>query len=266
MELPSALRHAVDRLLEGTPLEALRAASERLSQRYRSETRDGRPHLDDVAAVKAYLAARLPATYAAVRASMAHVAEACPDFAPGSLLDVGAGPGTVLWAAADCWEGLEQATLIEASETVRNAGKTLAAGHSAAGCRLARRGRHENNAGRREGRSRDAVLRARRACARRNRAAGRPVVGTDGRLAARRRARHAGRLVTHPRRPRPTDRGGSAHPRPLPAPRTLPARRSRLVPFLAPRRTDARSPAEPRVRTCHGRTRNSSTWRRPAPL
>ena len=127
MELPSALRHAVDRLLEGTPLEALRAASERLSQRYRSETRDGRPHLDDVAAVKAYLAARLPATYAAVRASMAHVAEACPDFAPGSLLDVGAGPGTVLWAAADCWEGLEQATLIEASETVRNAGKTLAA-------------------------------------------------------------------------------------------------------------------------------------------
>ena len=58
---------------------------------------------------------------------MAYVAEAAPDFAPGSLLDVGAGPGTVLWAAADCWDGLEKATMIEASEAVRNAGRTLAA-------------------------------------------------------------------------------------------------------------------------------------------
>ncbi|MEP9388323.1 small ribosomal subunit Rsm22 family protein [Mesorhizobium sp. KR9-304] len=127
MELPSALRQAVDRFLQGTPLEQLRAASERLSQRYRSETRDGRLHLDEVLAVKAYLAARLPATYAAIRASMSYVTEAAPDFAPASLIDIGAGPGSVLWAAADCWEGLEKATMIEASEAVRNTGKTLAA-------------------------------------------------------------------------------------------------------------------------------------------
>ena len=115
MELPPALRQAVDRFLQGTPLEQLRAASGRLSNRYRSETRDGSLHLDDVSAVKAYLAARLPATYAAVRASMAYVAEAAPDFAPVSLLDVGAGPGTVLWAAVDCWDGLEKATMVEAA-------------------------------------------------------------------------------------------------------------------------------------------------------
>lgn len=126
MELPSQLRQAVDRFLEGTPLDQLRAASERLSTRYRSETRDGRLHLDDASAVKAYLAARLPATYAAVRASMAYIVEAAPDFAPESLLDIGAGPGTVLWAAADCWDGLQKATMIEASEAVRNAGRALA--------------------------------------------------------------------------------------------------------------------------------------------
>ena len=95
MELPPALRLAVDRFLEGTPLEQLRAASERLSGRYRSETRDGRLHLDDALAVKAYLAARLPATYAAIRASMSYVTEAAPDFAPTSLIDIGAGPGSV---------------------------------------------------------------------------------------------------------------------------------------------------------------------------
>jgi ribosomal protein RSM22 (predicted rRNA methylase) len=127
MELPSALRQAVDRFIEGTPLDQLRAASERLTGRYRSETRDGRQHLDGLSAVRAYLAARLPATYAAVRASLGYVAEAAPDFAPKSLLDIGAGPGTVLWAAADCWDGIEKATMIEASEAVRSAGQALAA-------------------------------------------------------------------------------------------------------------------------------------------
>lgn len=127
MELPSQLRQAVDRFLEGTPLDQLRVASERLTGRYRSETRDGRQHLDDLSAVKAYLAARLPATYAAVRSSMGHVAEAAPDFSPESLLDVGAGPGTVLWAAADTWDGLAKATMVEASEAVRGAGRSLSA-------------------------------------------------------------------------------------------------------------------------------------------
>jgi ribosomal protein RSM22 (predicted rRNA methylase) len=126
MELPVQLRQAVDRFLEGTPLDALRTASQRLTGRYRSETRDGRQHLDGTSAVKAYLAARLPATYAAVRSSMGYVAEAAPDFSPTSLLDIGAGPGTALWAAADCWDGIGKATMVEASEAVRSAGQALA--------------------------------------------------------------------------------------------------------------------------------------------
>src|SRR5581483_4693850 len=32
--------------------------------------------------------------------------EVMPDFAPASLLDVGAGPGTASWAAADLWPGI----------------------------------------------------------------------------------------------------------------------------------------------------------------
>lgn len=128
MELPAALRQAVELHLEGTPLSELRDASERLSRRYRAETRDGRLHLDGTAAMKAYLAARLPATYAAIRASMSHLAEAQPDFAPKSLLDIGAGPGSVLWAAADCWDSLEGATMVEASEAARKTAIALAAG------------------------------------------------------------------------------------------------------------------------------------------
>jgi ribosomal protein RSM22 (predicted rRNA methylase) len=74
----------------------------------------------------AYLAVRLPATYAAVRASFAAVAEVRPDFAPTTALDVGAGPGTALWAAADCWPDLADTLLIEASPIFRAWGEELA--------------------------------------------------------------------------------------------------------------------------------------------
>ncbi|TPM39716.1 small ribosomal subunit Rsm22 family protein [Mesorhizobium sp. B2-3-4] len=126
MELPAALRQAVDRILEKMPLPELKQAAKTLSDRYRAELRDGRLHMAQDMAVKAYLATRMPATYAAVRASLDALAEARPDFAPASLLDVGAGPGTVLWATSQIWPELERATLLEASAAVRKVGEALA--------------------------------------------------------------------------------------------------------------------------------------------
>jgi ribosomal protein RSM22 (predicted rRNA methylase) len=126
MELPAPLRQAVDRLLEGTPLATLRQATKTLSDRYRAELRDGRLHMAEELAVKAYLATRLPATYAAVRASLDALDEALPVFSPKTLLDIGAGPGTALWAAAGLWPGLKRATLVEASAAVRKTGAWLA--------------------------------------------------------------------------------------------------------------------------------------------
>lgn len=126
MELPSLLRQAVDAALEGVALADLKRASDVLSRRYRAETRDGRLHISDDLAAKAYLAARLPATYAAVRASLESVAEVCPGFVPQTMLDVGCGPGTALWAARDCWPDLQSATMIEASPAIRAVGSKLA--------------------------------------------------------------------------------------------------------------------------------------------
>jgi ribosomal protein RSM22 (predicted rRNA methylase) len=126
MELPRALRQAVDHVLEGVLARDLAATSDALSQRYRGEVRDGRFHVADDLTARAYLAARLPATYAAIRAALGAVADVRPDFAPRSLLDFGAGPGTALWAAADCWPGLDAATLVEASPSMRKFGETFA--------------------------------------------------------------------------------------------------------------------------------------------
>lgn len=108
------------------PLADLKAAAKTLSERYRAETRDGRLHMAEELAVKAYLATRLPATYAAIRASLDAVAEARPDWSPSTLLDIGAGPGTVLWAVTDAWPQLQQATLLEASNAARRTGEKLA--------------------------------------------------------------------------------------------------------------------------------------------
>ncbi|MEP6564985.1 MAG: small ribosomal subunit Rsm22 family protein [Mesorhizobium sp.] len=127
MELPAPLRQGVERILEKVPLPVLKQAAKTLSDRYRAELRDGRLHMAEDMAVKAYLATRLPATYAAVRASLDALSAARPDYAPKTLLDVGAGPGTVLWATTDLWPDLEQAVLLEASTAVRKVGETLAA-------------------------------------------------------------------------------------------------------------------------------------------
>ena len=92
MELPSRLRQAVDSALEGVSLAEITSAADALSQRYRAEVRDGRLHLSDERSALAYLATRMPATYAATRASLAAVAGALPGFSPVAMLDVGAGP------------------------------------------------------------------------------------------------------------------------------------------------------------------------------
>jgi ribosomal protein RSM22 (predicted rRNA methylase) len=127
MELPAQLRQVIDALLESTPLPTLRQAAKTLSDRYRAETRDGRLHMAEELAVKAYLATRLPATYAAVRTCLEAVSETRPAFSPRTLLDIGAGPGTVLWATVDLWPDLQQATLLEASGPARKTGEILAA-------------------------------------------------------------------------------------------------------------------------------------------
>ena len=61
----------------------------------------------------------MPATYAAVTASLNALVEIRPDFAPNSLLDVGAGPGTATWAAAEAFPSLKDFALLDANDALR---------------------------------------------------------------------------------------------------------------------------------------------------
>jgi ribosomal protein RSM22 (predicted rRNA methylase) len=127
MELPPRLRQAVDSALEGVAIADLALAAKSLSERYRKEVRDGRLHISDEKLARAYIATRLPATFAAIHAALSALQERMPEFAPATLLDAGAGPGTVMWAASEVWSALTNATLLEASPAIRTMGERLAA-------------------------------------------------------------------------------------------------------------------------------------------
>ena len=99
------------------------AEVERLSAAYRGADRARAARTP--AAVAAYLAYRVPATYAAAAFVFRHVAERRPGWAPGTLLDAGAGPGVAAWAALEAWPSLERVTCVEAEPAMVAAGREL---------------------------------------------------------------------------------------------------------------------------------------------
>jgi ribosomal protein RSM22 (predicted rRNA methylase) len=68
----------------------------------------------------------MPATYAAIAASLNALIEVVPDLAPESLLDVGAGPGTASWAASEAFPSLQAFTLLDANRTLSRLALELA--------------------------------------------------------------------------------------------------------------------------------------------
>jgi ribosomal protein RSM22 (predicted rRNA methylase) len=125
-DLPTELKAALDARLHGLSRNdaADRAAS--ISKTYRDGGGSG--GIRSEADALAYALARMPATYAAVTASLNALCAIRPDFAPASLLDVGAGPGTATWAAAETLPSLTSFTLLDANSALRQLALDLAHG------------------------------------------------------------------------------------------------------------------------------------------
>ncbi|MEA2920397.1 MAG: hypothetical protein QOF07_360 [Bradyrhizobium sp.] len=125
-DLPAELKAALDAHLQGLSRTdaAERAAS--ISRTYRDGGGSGA--ITSQADALAYALARMPATYAAVTASLNALRDIAPGFAPASLLDVGAGPGTASWAAAEAFPSLRSFTLLDANRALRALALDLAGG------------------------------------------------------------------------------------------------------------------------------------------
>jgi ribosomal protein RSM22 (predicted rRNA methylase) len=139
---PDALDRAIEAQLDGVPGRELARAALALSESYRSApAASGRvsgPAGGPAGAPRgatavwspaerlAYLVVRAPATYAAVCAALQELQARGSGEPIASLLDLGAGPGVGLWAAADLFDSLRAATLIERDPDTIALGERLA--------------------------------------------------------------------------------------------------------------------------------------------
>lgn len=116
-DLPAELKAALDAKLQGLSRHDAAERAAAISQTYRGGGNS--LAIRSEADALAYALARMPATYAAVIASLNALCDIRPDFAPKSLLDVGAGPGTASWAAAEALPSLVSLTLLDSNIALR---------------------------------------------------------------------------------------------------------------------------------------------------
>jgi ribosomal protein RSM22 (predicted rRNA methylase) len=116
-DLPAELKAALEAKLQGLSRNDTAERASLISQTYRDG--GGSAAIRSEADALAYALARMPATYAAVTASLNALREIRPDFAPTSLLDVGAGPGTATWAASAAFPSLTSFALLDANSALR---------------------------------------------------------------------------------------------------------------------------------------------------
>jgi len=125
-DLPAELKAALDARLQGLSRNDAAARATLISQTYRDGGGSGA--IKSAADALAYALVRMPATFAAVMASLNALREIAPHFTPASLLDVGAGPGTATWAAAEAFSSLKSFVLLDANTALRALALDLAGG------------------------------------------------------------------------------------------------------------------------------------------
>jgi ribosomal protein RSM22 (predicted rRNA methylase) len=127
-DLPTELRAALEAKLHGLSRNEAAERAALISKTYR-EGGTSSAIKSEIAAL-AYALARMPATYAAVTASLNAFVELRPDFAPSRLLDVGAGPGTASWAAAETFSSLQKFMLLDINAALQTLALELGREHA----------------------------------------------------------------------------------------------------------------------------------------
>jgi len=125
--LPADLKATLEQRLHGASRSAAATRAAAISQTYRDGGNSS--PIRTATDALAYAGARMPATYAAVAASLNALIAIRPEFAPTTLLDVGAGPGTASFAAAQGFASLDEVTLLDANPALRDLALSLAGDH-----------------------------------------------------------------------------------------------------------------------------------------
>lgn len=122
--LPQPIEKAIEQLLTQEESTSWVSAAEKLHQRY-LDREQGESYIQSEADALAYVALRFPATYAQIIGTFHAVREAIPSWQPKTVLDIGSGPGTGVFAAQSMWPNIESAKCIDANRNLLNLGERI---------------------------------------------------------------------------------------------------------------------------------------------
>lgn len=126
MHLPKELQEAIALEADKFKLQEILAAREQLTERYRGPHAKNRALIASDVQRCAYVVARLPATYAVICRVLQELMQRANAPVLHSLLDLGAGPGTAMWAAEQFLPEIAHYSLVEQDSALMAFGKRLA--------------------------------------------------------------------------------------------------------------------------------------------
>jgi ribosomal protein RSM22 (predicted rRNA methylase) len=124
MKLPIELIQSIEEEMNSVKTDKLLSARKALTERYKEGVAK-KQFMNSYEERLAYIASRMPATYRAVYEALKQAGHALP-FILKSHLDLGAGPGSALWASTELFPSLHQLTAFEKDQDLAAIGKRLA--------------------------------------------------------------------------------------------------------------------------------------------
>lgn len=130
MNLPESLKLAIEKEMRSLNSETLFKASQEVTNRYRDQNlrrqilNKQERFLATDAHRMAYVLARMPATFAAIQYVLNEIKVRLGS-GFNSILDLGAGPGTALWAISEIFPDIRIITMLEQDQGLINLGKKL---------------------------------------------------------------------------------------------------------------------------------------------
>jgi ribosomal protein RSM22 (predicted rRNA methylase) len=124
--LPAPLQQAIRTLLARPAANGWLARGQSLHARYMEQAvNQQQNHLSDYVDTAAYLGLRATATYAQITGALAAVQEIVPGWQPQTMLDLGCGPGTGVWAASTLFPTIQQAACLDQNPHMLALGQQL---------------------------------------------------------------------------------------------------------------------------------------------
>lgn len=123
MDIPDFAQKIIQEITHSIPHKQLELARQQLTQRYRKK--ESGNHLQDAFAIEAYLATRFPATYSVTHQVFLELQRLMDRPLTGTLLDLGAGPGTTSLAATQIFKQVDHIHLYEINREMITIGKQI---------------------------------------------------------------------------------------------------------------------------------------------